>query len=92
VRRFLIQEIKSRIPLGYLLPKFGFPIPPRPKKSRSCCLLHSGDNPTSSNVDLIKTICHRFVCGRDDDQITFIQEAFGSNFKDALRGLAIKQG
>lgn len=87
-----IQEIKARLPLGDLLPSFGFPPPRNSYRYRSPCRLHGGDNRSAFSADLRKNIwfCHSRQHG--GDQLSFIQEARQCSFPQAVEWAAARVG
>ncbi len=90
--RHCIQQIKSRLPLNNLLTEFGFPPPRSPRRYRSRCLLHQGDNPTSFSADLAHDRWHCFSRSHGGDQITFIKEARRCSFREAVEWAAVRVG
>jgi len=87
-----IQDIKSQLPLRELLLQFGFPPPRSPRRYRSRCLLHQGDNPTSFSADLAHDRWHCFSHSHGGDQFDLIQEARQCSFHEAVRWAAERVG
>jgi len=87
-----IQTIKSRLPLRDLLPEFGFPPPRSPRRYRSRCLLHQGDNPTSFSGDLAHDRWYCFSRSHGGDQFNLIQEARQCSFREAVEWAAVRVG
>jgi hypothetical protein len=62
-----------------------------PRRGRARCPIHDGDSRTSLSTDEDRGF-HCFVCGASGDKISFIQQLYKCDFKDALRFYGLEPG
>lgn len=87
-----VQAIKSRLPLGTLLPLYGFPPPRNERRYRSVCWLHGGDNRSAFAANLRDNVWYCHSRGHGGDQITLIMEARQCSFREAVEWAAERVG
>ncbi|MBU1118838.1 DNA primase [Patescibacteria group bacterium] len=84
------QDIKSRVDVADLISDY-VELQKAGTNFKACCPFHGEDTP-SFFVSPEKQIWHCFGCSKGGDIFTFIEEAEGVDFKEALKILADRAG